>query len=310
MRRHRGPIRIKVILAVVEVSGSVCGSGQTSARGSGFLWKSTTTVVTSLHIVAGCKLIKVRFNDQGERAVLQARPDKGADLVELTLSEPFIGAVPLTRRIDLPRQAEEVELIGYPGATPTYGRYPRRIISATFDERTNELRHVLPTNMHDAATSIEFDLSVKVLRIQPGAWEGGSGAPIVSLDGELVGVGSGSLEANGADIGWAIRSHYVETLNDKPIINLANLRNTNEIFLSAFREVSVDAPSESGVQCGTFSMHYKWRRTFGDILASHDRRTDLEEIVQNARELGECVDHFTFKIWKQPETGAYIANSS
>jgi S1-C subfamily serine protease len=168
---------------VVSIS-VVLNGGQ--AAGTGFVISSDGQIATNAHVVADATKIEVKFADGSTAAAKVLGVDRTDDLAVVKVDKTGLTALPLGKSSDL-RIGEPVVAIGNAldltgGPTATEG-----IVSAvdrTIDTADGEhLAHLLQT---DAA-------------INPG----NSGGPLLTLDGEVVGIHSaGSTDAQ--NIGFAI----------------------------------------------------------------------------------------------------------
>jgi S1-C subfamily serine protease len=173
----------KALPGVVSISVELNG-GQ--AAGTGFVISSDGQIATNAHVVADATKIEVKFSDGSTAAATVLGVDRTDDLAVVKVDKAGLTALPLGKSADL-RIGEPVVAIGNAldltgGPTATEG-----IVSAidrTIDTSEGEhLTHLLQT---DAA-------------INPG----NSGGPLLTLDGEVVGINSaGSQDAQ--NIGFAI----------------------------------------------------------------------------------------------------------
>jgi serine protease Do len=168
---------------IVSIS-VVLNGGQ--AAGTGFVISSDGQIATNAHVVADATKIEVKFSDGSTAPAKVLGVDRTDDLAVVKVDKTGLKALPLGKSANL-RIGEPVVAIGNAldltgGPTATEG-----IVSAldrTIDTSDGEhLTHLLQT---DAA-------------INPG----NSGGPLLTLDGEVVGINSaGSQDAQ--NIGFAI----------------------------------------------------------------------------------------------------------
>jgi len=173
----------KALPGVVSIN-VVLDSGQ--AAGTGFIITSDGQIATNAHVVADANSIEVVFSDGSSAPAKVLGVDRTDDLAVIKVDKTGLTALPLGKSSDL-KIGEPVVAIGNAlaltgGPTATEG-----IVSAldrTIDTNDGEhLTHLLQT---DAA-------------INPG----NSGGPLLTLDGEVVGINSaGSQDAQ--NIGFAI----------------------------------------------------------------------------------------------------------
>ncbi|MEP7111654.1 MAG: trypsin-like peptidase domain-containing protein [Ilumatobacteraceae bacterium] len=168
---------------VVSISVELNG-GQ--AAGTGFVISSDGQIATNAHVVADATKIEVKFADGSTATAKVLGVDRTDDLAVVKVDKAGLTALPLGKSSDL-RIGEPVVAIGNAldltgGPTATEG-----IVSAvdrTIDTNDGEhLTHLLQT---DAA-------------INPG----NSGGPLLTLDGEVVGINSAGSQG-AQNIGFAI----------------------------------------------------------------------------------------------------------
>ena len=157
------------------------GDGRT-AQGSAFVYDETH-LVTNEHVVSGVDEVYLRFANTGWRAASVSATDVYSDLAALKLPERPSDATPLASVDEDPPVGSEVVAIGNPFGYS--GSVSAGIVSGV--DRT------LPAaNGFSIADAIQTDAAVN---------PGNSGGPLVTLDGEVVGV----VNAGGGDnIGFAI----------------------------------------------------------------------------------------------------------
>jgi serine protease Do len=168
---------------IVSISVEMNG---TPAAGTGFVISGDGQIATNAHVVADATNIQVKFADGSTASAKVLGVDRTDDLAVIKVDKTGLTALPLGKSSDL-KIGEPVVAIGNAldltgGPTATEG-----IVSAldrTIDTSDGEhLTHLLQT---DAA-------------INPG----NSGGPLLTLDGEVVGINSaGSTDAQ--NIGFAI----------------------------------------------------------------------------------------------------------
>jgi S1-C subfamily serine protease len=173
----------KALPGVVSISVELNGA---HAAGTGFVISSDGQIATNAHVVADATKIDVKFADGSTAAAKVLGVDRTDDLAVVKVDKAGLTALPLGKSSDL-KIGEPVVAIGNAldltgGPTATEG-----IVSAldrTIDTADGEhLTHLVQT---DAA-------------INPG----NSGGPLLTLDGEVVGINSaGSQDAQ--NIGFAI----------------------------------------------------------------------------------------------------------
>lgn len=147
-----------------------------ASQGSGFLVDGEH-IVTNQHVVAGGSEVSVRFSDTGWRSVSVVGADVYSDLAVLRIDAPPAGVTPLSFVETEPPVGTEVVAIGNPFGLS--GSVTAGIVSGV--DRTLE-----GANNFSIADTVQTDAPVN---------PGNSGGPLVTLDGEVVGV----INAGGGD---------------------------------------------------------------------------------------------------------------
>jgi S1-C subfamily serine protease len=173
----------KALPGVVSIN-VVLDSGQ--AAGTGFIITTDGEIATNAHVVADATSIEVVFSDGSSASAKVLGVDRTDDLAVIKVDKTGLTALPLGKSSDL-KIGEPVVAIGNALALTGGPSATEGIVSAldrTIDTNDGEhLTHLLQT---DAA-------------INPG----NSGGPLLTLDGEVVGINSaGSQDAQ--NIGFAI----------------------------------------------------------------------------------------------------------
>jgi S1-C subfamily serine protease len=153
----------------------VYGDGRGS-QGSGFLIDDRH-LVTNEHVVAGGTEYHARFEDTGWREVALVGADVYSDLAVLRIDDPPTETTPLSFVDDDPPVGTQVVAIGNPFGLA--GSVSAGIVSGV--DRTLE-----SANNFSIADAVQTDAAVN---------PGNSGGPLITLDGEVVGV----INAGGGD---------------------------------------------------------------------------------------------------------------
>jgi S1-C subfamily serine protease len=145
--------------------------------GTGLVIVDTGVILTNLHVVYGAKQVKVTFADgtESEAEVIGERPE--TDLAVLQAKELPDDLVPATlRSTNGLRPGDPVLAVGFPfgiGPSASYG-----VISGLKREYRSASGKRILTNL------IQFDAAAN---------PGNSGGPLVTADGEVVGIVTGLL---------------------------------------------------------------------------------------------------------------------
>lgn len=169
-------------------SVSVYDDGNRPAQGSTFVYDEDH-LVTNEHVVASADDVYVRFEHTGWRSASVVATDVYSDLAVLDVPDRPPEASPLALAESNPRVGTEVVAIGNPFGFS--GSLSAGIVSGVD-------RSLPAANGFTIADAIQTDAAVN---------PGNSGGPLVTLDGDVVGV----VNAGGGDnIGFAISAALVE----------------------------------------------------------------------------------------------------
>jgi len=168
--------------SVVHVRGYAEGEDEATAKderqsGTGVIIVDNGTILTNLHVVHGAAKVKVTFADGSESAadIVGARPEH--DLAVIKARNLPDDTKPATLRSTQGlRPGDEVVAVGFPfgiGPSASAG-----VISGLKREYRSESGKTILSNL------IQFDAAVN---------PGNSGGPLVTYDGEVIGIVTGLL---------------------------------------------------------------------------------------------------------------------
>ena len=147
------------------------------ARGTGVIMVESGIILTNLHVVAGAKRIHVTFADGlvSEAELIGTRPEH--DLAILQAKQLPDDIAPATMRSTAGlRPGDEVVAVGYP-----FGIGPSASAGVISGLRRD---YVSPEGKHLLTNLIQFDAAVN---------PGNSGGPLVTREGEVIGIVTGLL---------------------------------------------------------------------------------------------------------------------
>lgn len=302
--------------AFVRVDATGCNAA--ARRASGFVWNATSTVVTSLHVVAGCGTISVYYSVQGGQ-VRKARIDRilqAADLALLVVEEP-LPVTPLRAASGVPGPSAALTAWGYPANV-------QRLIDTQFRRRetVGTLSQLLTTALRQEVQRVGMpDLNTDVLLLDNGSLlPGHSGAPLVDASGSVAAIADGGLERGAAQVSWAI-----------PATRLADLaRSTQRAFTGAGASVAelfsaelvpVDTPTVTptrpaapdrprpvaavaSYQCGGATFVFARTRTLAQLRAGADDAQGLNQLVGGAS--GLVSENDRFDLYQELRSGATV----
>jgi hypothetical protein len=271
--------------STVRVESSQCPGLKT---GSGFVWNSAVHIVTSFHVVAGCRQVEVRFaNGQLLPARIIRRLIRH-DLALLQVSGSPTAPV-LSHSTVMPTSTVWIYAWGYPvkikGLLDSQVR--RREVGTT-------LRNLLPSDLQAKILQIgmpHLDSQIYLLggeRVLPGE----SGGPIVNAGGAVVAIVDGGLEQGAAEINWAIPAAQLPLLraSTEPTSGHAGagLLFASEVvdtFPTFVAFIDNDPRplearfSEEIVRCGGIDLAKVRTRTFAELTQFTDDPFGLQQII-------------------------------
>jgi len=160
--------------------------------GTGVVIVDDGTILTNLHVVLGAERIKVTFFDgtDSEARVTGAQPENDLAVLKATTLPDDLQAAPLRSTGGL-RPGDEVVAIGFPfGIGPSVSKGVISGLRRTFES---------PEGKRDIANLIQFDAAAN---------PGNSGGPLVTMEGEVVGIVTAILNPTEArtfvGIGFAV----------------------------------------------------------------------------------------------------------
>jgi len=145
--------------------------------GTGVVIVDTGIILTNLHVVAGAERVQVEFDDglEAEAEVIGVRPEHDLAVLQAKKLPDDLAAATLRSTSDL-AVGDEVIAVGFPfgiGPSVSYG-----VVSGLRREHRSPQGKQLLTNL------IQFDAAAN---------PGNSGGPLVTADGEVVGIVTGIL---------------------------------------------------------------------------------------------------------------------
>lgn len=309
-------LSMKVLPSLVKIV-SVCGNNEARVA-TGFVWGPSHSVVTDLHVVAGCPppYTVLYFQTNGSKLTQVAREAKvshvlrAADLVMLTVTNPP-DAPPLQLSPTPVKPEQWVEAWGFPLGVqaPINTR-----LQVTF---ANDLFPQLSSTLDDAARSelqtLKFpDLSANVLHLSGPLQPGDSGAPVLDQSGQVVGIGSGGLQHGASSISWAMRAQYLASLANSTD-SLPDGGSAGAMFAYATSAATVNAqqssPAPSGpetLQCGTTSLIDHGTRPLSQLWVPGSGQSRIRAMATRLGVTDRDLSAQPFRIWIEPRSGATI----
>lgn len=162
--------------SVVRVRGFGDGEDKDKDKersvGSGVVIKESGTILTNFHVIAGAKRVGVVFDDgtESEANVVGAQPENDLAVIQAKVIPDDLVPATLRSTADL-RVGDEVVAVGFP-----FGIGPS-VSSGIVSGLRREYRS--PHGEHVLSNLIQFDAAAN---------PGNSGGPLVTADGEVVGI--------------------------------------------------------------------------------------------------------------------------
>lgn len=287
-------------------------NGKTS-HGTGFVWKDSAHIVTSLHVMRPNGAIYVVYKGERIPATI-ARTLQSADLVLLKSSRPITGAVPLVE-YDSRKPAEDSQLkvLGY---NQDAIKFSSRKLIKGYVEPPETLKSLVPSA---ARKSIEASgmpsLDLGIYYTNMGSLSHGySGAPVFHK-GKFVGIGDGGLENGASPVTWIIPATNLDRLLNEGADSLPG----NFSAASQHFSAEVDAPAYEEIRAtvtplysdSTTEKHLTFvknkTRNFSELLNPEDKAEILEDVEYLVPIPGATYDAVKFDIYEEQENGMVIA---
>ncbi|MEO1079496.1 MAG: serine protease [Pseudomonadota bacterium] len=216
------------VVRVTVTSPNHPTQGQSS---TGFLWRSSDQVVTSLHGVLAAREEGWQIDVICRGNPVRATPDrvlKKADLVMLKTDQPVVGCTPFEGSVDAdPESGLAMQSAGWPANAlidlelKKRGVYSGKetLAGLVYDGKVLEALRVL---QFPATNLPVYLVSAEGLRA------GYSGAPAVDRQGQLRGIVDGGLAKGTADYNWLVPARFLKELEASteralPVVNNGEL---------------------------------------------------------------------------------------
>jgi S1-C subfamily serine protease len=191
-----------VVYIVVSAGGYGYGSSQ--ASGSGFVYNAKGMIVTNAHVVQGAQSIEVVFADGSKQSASLVGADAANDLAVIQVAKLPASAAPLTLAADNSVQVGEfVAAIGSP-----FGE--QNSMSFGIVSGLNRTMSSSSSSGRNGRTSLGAGLT-NLIQTDAPINPGNSGGPLLSLDGQVVGVNNAieSTSGSGSGVGFAIPASVI-----------------------------------------------------------------------------------------------------
>jgi hypothetical protein len=287
--------------AVLRIDARQCrGDAQVVATdrvATGFLWRDKNTVITALHVVAGCPNINVYY--QGRRISRSATITKvlrRADLALLSVANSP-ESTPLQDDTKVPSLDQELTTLGFQlqipdmSSTRLHLRYGGK-----------KLRDIVPPSVAQALADVGSpSLDLEITDIEGHLVPGLSGAPIFNPSGKVVAVADGGLDNGTVGISWGIpvgSLHDLSTSSDNSAETVSGPHNAG-LFAA-----DIDSSVKGQQTCSGIQLTKLRSRSFSQIASSADDVLGLQQLI-NYFQIDPA--GFTFDVYQHLPSGATIA---
>ncbi|MEM7523931.1 MAG: serine protease [Pseudomonadota bacterium] len=295
-----GATREAAAQSVVQIRALDCVGDDKAA--TGFVYGDATQIVTAFHVVAGCRRLNVYFEKFGGQ-VVGATVDRTLAEADLALLRIDQGPAPALRRADrAARTDDRLEALGYSLGVRSMSNTPLTVRYG--DDR---LGSILPPGVsRQLRSSTSIDLNLSILRLDGHLLPGLSGAPVLSVDGAVVGVGGGGLKSGAASISYAIPAAALDRLMASAERDQGGGARSEALFATVL-------PSDSGggggqrLTCAGLEFVETGTRSFEELALATDDFASLQQLLALADLDDDVLAGFRYRIFTPVAGGAAIA---
>jgi S1-C subfamily serine protease len=287
----------RAVKSVVQIIARDCVGG-VNRTGSGFLWRTSTQVVTDLHVISGCSSIAAYYSGVKEYRATPIRALRTADLALLSVPD-VPGFVPLSTINSAPPFNATLQVVGYYFGLRTFDSRPVRVTIGS-----SSLRDMLPAAVLQSwSADAGPDLSTHIVRLDGNLVPGLSGAPLIDEAGAVAGIGSGGLESGTVGISWAVRADYLNSLATAPAYAGGyHQAGTRTLFSSP-----EDGAPVARVRCGSALFYKSKSRTLKELVSTADDPAGLAQLASTSGMSMLELQNVEFDVYAEPSSGASIA---
>jgi hypothetical protein len=265
---------------VYQVRAAQCPASPVNRSLTGFRVRGEKGIVTALHGVVGCKAIRVKsdYGDLLTGPLTLSRFDVEADAA-LLVSDELLAKPANGINISRAPAAEgsRALVLGHPldtGYHETDVIIRRPALRPLFQE--------VPGDVYEALRARNSpSVKLNILSIQGPVVPGHSGAPVVDMRGDLLGIADGGLKGGTVEQAWAIPYALVSWGRNASSGRLADLaENVDSLFkFQPFEEESSGPPDDS---CQTLRRAIaSGQRGFTDLIAAKQNYQNIIESSLN-----------------------------
>lgn len=310
----------EVVKAIVRIESRRCVGGpcrdgaddRLARTGTGFLVKldgfPSPVLVTALHVVAGANNVTYEFTevDRTKHLTQVLSADLGADVAILAVDQRYSSLIKPLRLSLGENERRDVIVYGHKlGATAIISdegkvklKAPSLLSQMPFDQKERDLIRTIGYP----------DIDLPVVSLEGILNPGDSGAPILNLEGELVGMAHGGIPASAARLAWMIPANRLASLRHDRIA-IAKLKEftTKHTYsvVSAFYSKTILRTTEFGTIPG-LSFGLQWPVTAAPLRAYATRLAERSR--RDYRWLNEGAGQVRHARRINPEEDAFPAN--
>ncbi len=262
---------------------------------TGFLWGQTNTVVTALHVVAGCNNITVYFEASGaKRRATISRVRKRADLALLEVENP--PTLPALQSANgAPQVNDEFVVLGYPLNIPSLNSTSLRLRYGG-----KRLKDIVPAKVADTIRRNGYpDVEAQIINLEGHLLPGLSGAPILDAAGRVVAVADGGLENGAVAISWGLPVSELQPL----VTSTESVHPREGMIVANLFAADLQLSVGETINCGVAKLTKIRTRSFLDLAQSSD---DPQGLLHLSASIGFVNATFEYDIYQHSESGATI----
>jgi len=280
-----------------KVSQSVVKIEAGNSSATGFIWKESHFVVTSLHVVDGQQNITANYvNANGQieasSAAVVERVLKQSDLVLLRLKNPQQRPV-LSENASPLQVKQSLDAVGFP---LNIAGHSSTEVKVRFGG--DQLRTILPSKVLQKIGEYP-STSLKILNLEGNLVPGLSGSPIVNNAGQVVGVVDGGLESGAIGISWGIPAVELQRLLKSSDTKLPNASGISELFAA---DLKADVGKTQVI--GDIRLTKLRSRSFQQLAETADDKLGLNQLASLFSAFNPY--SFNYDIYQDLDSGATI----
>ncbi|WCT14711.1 S1 family peptidase [Mucilaginibacter jinjuensis] len=275
---------------------------------TGFLWKKGNWIVATLHSIGDPDKVIVKYNNNAFKKAVIRKVLKSADLVLLETGENI--APYFFDNHDVPTPGIDTRLftVGYYLDNQNYQDVDFEVgLLQANSGNTNILKDLLPPAVERSVEKLDFpSTNTQILFLKGHLLHGFSGAPVIDLNGNLLGIADGGLENGAANISWCIKKHYLNQLESSSESFPSGSSSATKILFAA------DYRNDDGIRIslGDFVFRKIKTSTFNELNTtaqySNEEKTGLGAMYQYMSQFSSKINSMKFDIYSEIKSGYTI----